>query len=344
MSFQRARLGWAFFASCAPLATACSIFTSLNGLTGGSADAGLDAASAGDDGGVDAFDGSVVGASDAASDAPGVPSDAVAPISCGDAGIVCDGACIDPTSDPLNCNGCGNVCASGICGATLAASMASLPSGWMFNGSATYNSFAPSAELTLPGVLDQAGTFVYANPVQVDAMDVQFEFRIGLNGGTRSDGMGFMLEQSGPSAVGGTGGSLGMAGLSGFGVELDIFDNDVCGDTSNNHVGVDDLTICNAGAGTPTSLAEVDLATATLDLGDAHWHAADIAIASGAVTLTIDGTVLLTSVPLTGLNAGAPYYLGFAGATGGLVAGDAGGGYRQEVKDVVIAFPTARCL
>ena len=58
-----------------------------------------------------------------------------------------------------------------------------------------------------------------------------------------------------------------MTGLTGYGFELDIHDNGTCGDTSDDHVGVDALTLCSASQGTPTSLASQDI-TATLDLGD----------------------------------------------------------------------------
>jgi hypothetical protein len=263
--------------------------------------------------------------------------------SCGDGGILCDGACVDPTSDPANCNGCGNTCASGICGASITASMASSPKLWNFNGSAFYNTFAPSAELTREAVADQAGTFIYANAVTVDSMTVSFEFRIGLDGGSRCDGMGFMIQQSSATAVGEPGGGLGMTGLAGFGVELDIFDNGVCGDTSDDHVGVDNLDVCNATDGTPTSLYELDV-TSTLDLGDAQWHSADITVSAGSVSLAIDGANAFTGVPLTGFESGA-YYIGFAGGTGGLLAEDGGpGGYRQEVRNVVVNFPTPQCL
>jgi hypothetical protein len=358
--FRRAYMLWAVFASCAPLAAACSALTSLDGLSGGGGAFERDAATVGGDGAGDSFSdggpvgddegtdaglgpGADAGHGDASLDASGNSPDVGAPIVCGDGGLVCNGACIDPASDPKNCNGCGNVCSSGLCGTSLAASMTSSPAGWLFNGTAVYNSFAPSAQLTAAGVTDQAGTFVYANAVKVDSMTVQFEFRIGLEGGTRSDGMGFMIEQSGATAVGGIGSSLGMAGLTGFGVELDIYDNAICGDTSGDHVGVDDLAICDQSEGTPTSLSEVDV-TSTVDLGDTHWHTAIVAIDAGAVTLTIDGNVALTDVPLTGFQATAPYYIGFAGATGGLVLPDGGGGYRQEVKNVLVTFATARCL
>ena len=53
---------------------------------------------------------------------------------------------------------------------------------------------------------------------------------------------------------------------------------------------------------------------------------------------------MLSNVPLTGLASGATYYIGFAGGTGGLELPDGGGGYRQEVKGVLVTFVTPRCL
>jgi hypothetical protein len=168
---------------------------------------------------------------------------------------------------------------------------------------------------------------------------------MGLQGGTRGDGIGFMIEQAGASAVGGTGGGLGMTGLGGYGVELDLHDNGVCGDTSDDHVGVDDLGLCSASEGTPTSLFASGDLSAVVDLGDAHWHTAQVILAQGAVSVTIDGTGVAKGVALPQLQVGARYYFGFAGATGGLFASDGGpGGYRQEVRNVSITFPTPRCL
>ncbi len=280
-----------------------------------------------------------------------VPADAEAPVQddggttvCADGTILCSGACIDPTSDPANCNGCGNPCASGVCGTSLSAPMTSQPAGWAFNGSAVFDSFVSSAALTQGAVALQAGTVLYSNPVAMDGMDATFGFRIGAGGGGRGDGMGFVLEQNGPAAVGASGGGLGMGGLTGFGVELDILDNEACGDSSDDHVGVDDLATCPAQAGMPTSLFEADV-TSVLDLGDGQWHQAEVTLSSGAFSLTIDGTPIFSNVALTGVSAGPTYYVGFAGATGNSLTDDGGtGGYRQEVRDVVITFPTPRCL
>jgi hypothetical protein len=324
----------------------CGIF-SLNGLTGGTAaiEAGPEE---NDDGGPDA-------AGDAPlpldGDATAPPADSsladvadASPNPCEAGLLFCDGGCVDPTSDPANCNGCGNTCATGVCGAALSELLATMPTAWTFNGSAFYNSFAPSAELT-PVQNYQAGTFVYDDPIVVDSFDAKFDFRMGLQGGTRGDGMGFMIEQSGVQVVGGTGGGLGMTGLMGYGAELDLYDNTVCGDTNGDHVGVDDLTLCNAMEGTPTSLFASGNLSATVDLGDGKFHSAEVSLASGVMSVSVDGTMIVQGVTLPSLQSGAAYYFGFAGATGGLFLADGGaGGFRQEVKDIVITFPTPRCL
>jgi hypothetical protein len=331
----------------------CSLMTSLDGLSqddttadGSSpppprADADRADGAAGDDT-ILADDAGLDGAQDDA-DASAPPPDA-APSPCADGGILCNGACVDPTTDPSNCNGCGNVCASGQCGAAINESMAAAPTLWRFNGSARYNSSAPSGELTVASVNYQSGTMIYQRPIAVDAFTADFSFRIGLQGGTRSDGMGFMLETTGPSAVGGSGSGLGMSGLAGYGVELDIYDNGGCGDTNGDHVGIDDLRSCSVTGGPTSILASPDL-SATVDLGDTHWHTAHVALAAGAMSVTIDTKPILTSVPLPGFQPGAAYYFGFAGATGGLVMSDGSpGGYRQEVKNIAITFPSPRCL
>ncbi len=137
-----------------------------------------------------------------------------------------------------------------------------------------------------------------------------------------------------------------MAGLAGFAVELDIYDDAVCGDTSADHVGIDDLGPCPSQAGMPTSLTAVDV-TSSVDLGDTHWHTAEIVLASGVISVLIDAKVIVKGVALTGLSAGAAYYLGFTVATGNPPAqrpDKRPGGYRQEVKNIAIAFPTPRCL
>jgi hypothetical protein len=348
----------------------CSLLVPTNGLTSGeSVDTGatgapLDpvASAAQSTAQVDAGDGAQDGAADEATTAAvdsslgaAEPDVATAPIfdvgaeagldaGCNGGQIVCDGACVDPTSDPLNCNGCGNVCNDGLCGTSIAATMQTTPSAWVMNGTARYSSAAGSVAMTAPDVLYQAGTVSYRHPIAVDAFVATFSFRMGSGGGSRNDGMGFMFQTTGPTALSGSGEGLAMTGLGGYGVELDIEDNGSCGDVSGDHVGVDSLANCPASNAQPTSLFSNDL-TGIVDLADAEWHQAVVELTGGALSVHVDGARYANAVTLPGFAPGAPYYFGFAGATGGIAGGpDGGGGYQTEVKDVTVTFPTARCL
>jgi hypothetical protein len=279
------------------------------------------------------------------SGAPDARVDAGVDVTCPAGEIVCAGACVDPSTDPLNCNGCGNVCNDGLCGTSIAADMHGAPSSaWVFNGTAQYSGDQSSAALTVADVLYQAGSMNYRNAIAVDSFTAKFQFRMGYGGGSRNDGMGFMFQKTGPTALSGAGQALGMVGLDGYGVELDLVDNGACGDVSNDHVGVDSLAGCAAVTGLPTSLYSTDL-TGVVDLADAAWHDAVVDLAGGTVSIAIDGSKAATQVALPGFVEGTTYYFGFAGATGGNAGGpDGGGGYRTEVREVEVTFPTARCL
>jgi hypothetical protein len=152
--------------------------------------------------------------------------------------------------------------------------------------------------------------------------------------------------------VGNTRGRIGMkaptaAGsstvLTGYGVELDTFDNDpsagACGETVNgDHVNVDTLAQCFISAGSvPTPLSTAQAYT----LGDGNWHTAKVHLTSGKLSVSIvtsgTTTTLFSNVPLTGFHAGDSYFYGFTGACGG-------DSERAELRNVAITFPTPRCL
>jgi hypothetical protein len=252
-------------------------------------------------------------------------------------GTRCGRVCVDLASDAMNCGTCGNACVTGRCGLGLTADMTSPPANWLFNGSAAYDPNAQSAVLTPTSSHSAAGTAVYAHPLAADSFDLTFDFRMGFGGGSRADGMGFMIETSGANAVGTVGAGLGMTGLEGYGVEFDIFNNAMCGDSSADHVAVDSLGPCSAVQPNTVGLP-VDLVGRGVDLGNGNWHSAAVKAQGGTFTVSVDGLVLLDSVALPGFVMGSDYYFGFSGAVG------LSGGYRSEVRKVQLSFPSPRCL
>src|SRR5205814_5512551 len=94
------------------------------------------------------------------------------------------------------------------------------------------------------------------DPIVTDSFDVSFQFQIS-NPASKgpADGLAFVIETVGGTAVGGNRGGLGLVGMSGYAVEMDIVDNGVCGEGSANHIAVDDLTTtCTANVNLPNTL------------------------------------------------------------------------------------------
>ena len=160
---------------------------------------------------------------------------------------VADGCEANLGTDAKNCGVCGNSC-SGSCGTSVVASFATKPANWTFNGSAVYDANFKSGVLTDTNNNNEAGTIIFNDKIVVDRFTLDFDFQI--SAGSGADGMAFMIQQTGATAVGGTGSGFGVTGLSGYAVEFDTFNNGVlCGDADANHVGIDDLKpyiSCNA--------------------------------------------------------------------------------------------------
>jgi hypothetical protein len=240
-----------------------------------------------------------------------------------------------------------SVSCSTVCGTTLSAFTGTQTSGWNINGSAAYDSGANTVVLTDGASTAEAGTVFYQDPLVADAFTIAFDFRATTIGG-RADGIAFVMQTNGPTAVGAAYGGLGAMGLTGYGVELDIFDNGNCDPGNGNHASIDVLSPCASNAGIPDpAVTSADLfGLGVGDIADGAWRTATIRLASGALSVSVtdsSGTPItvpnLQSASLLGFTSGTPYYLGFAGGSGsnGLYA-------RQEVRNVQVSFSSPHCL
>ena len=214
------------------------------------------------------------------------------------------------------------------CGTSFTAFTGSQPAGWQANGNAVYDTSGNSAQLT-DNNTGEVGTWIYAHELQIDTITVQFDFYNGVF--TGADGMGLMFEQNGPTALGGGAGGLGIAGLNGFGVEIDDYNNQACLDDNQNHIGIDSLTLCNNEL--PTMLTVND--SPGFETDDGNWHTMTVRVANGSFTVTADGHAEFTNYTPSGWSNGA-YYLGFGGGSGGLPN-------FHNVRNVTVTFQAAHC-
>jgi hypothetical protein len=193
---------------------------------------------------------------------------------------------------------------------------ATAPTDLNFNGSAYYDSAAQSGVLTDSFTYDQAGTIFSQSAFTLDAFSSSFQFRTGAGDfGERADGFAFVIQQMGSTAVGGSGAGLGFAGLGGYGAIFRTFNNPECGTGSVGNYAAVATGNCS---GNPGLVTVLQLANASFALNDTNWHTAQVLVTSGQMSITVDGTSLLTNVPLPGYTPGQSYYVGFTGSTGGL--------------------------
>jgi len=132
-------------------------------------------------------------------------------------------------------------------------------------------------------------------------------FTMAIGGGTRADGLTFMLldpARNAPSSVGRNGAGLGFAGLTGVAVAFVTYAQS--GIASDNFAGIQ--------IGTATGPTFVTTSTAIPDLRTGT-HEVSVAVTGGGLVVTIDGSALFTT-PLAGIPATG--LIGFSGATGGL--------------------------
>jgi hypothetical protein len=193
----------------------------------------------------------------------------------------------------------------------------------------------------------EAGTVFYQDPLVADAFTVSFDFVATTTNG-RADGIAFVMQTNGANAVGAAYGGFGAMNLTGYGVELDIFDSNTCDGGNGNHASVDLLSPCGTNGGIPGPIdTSPDLfGLGVGDIADGAWRTATIQLASGQLSVTVTDSsgnpyavTNLQNVALPGFTPGTPYYLGFGGGSGSnsLYA-------RQEIRNVHVTFSSLHCL
>jgi len=164
--------------------------------------------------------------------------------------------------------------------------------GWTLNGQAIQQ----GAELQLT---DPTGTFEVGSafwPVPTNSRDLAVNFTSDIGGGSGADGLTLALTDpsAGPTALGGTGGGLGFAGIPGVAVGLDTYPRDQVGIVQSQSDGTTDW------------LTEVPSPVALRQ----GTHQIDVTVSEGVLSVSIDGTpvtsaaVSLTPQVLVGFTAG----------------------------------------
>ncbi|HJT23077.1 MAG TPA: hypothetical protein VJ873_00760, partial [bacterium] len=210
--------------------------------------------------------------------------------------------------------------------ATLTPSDTATPNGpcntsWFVNGSAAVGS---SAITLTPDMASQAGSAWNTVPLNLNSnFDMTFKVFAGSdpNG---SDGMGFVLQAQGTTALGGDGGGLGFGNVNGAGispsldVEIDTHDNTELGDTPQDHLGIDKNGVLqNAYLAGPIAALP---SGATIK--DGVEHNFEVAWNASTHTLNVyfDGNLRLTltqDIVNTIFSGNPNVFWGFTGATGG---------------------------
>jgi len=176
---------------------------------------------------------------------------------------------------------------------------------WVLNGGAFVS--AGSAFL-VNGLNNIAQSVYYHNSVRITSFFLSVNFVLT---GTES-GFMFVLQQSGINAIGGPGKGLGGAGMTGFGVELDIFnDGAPCGDQFSQEIGPDTLQANACGAPTP-----IESPSATTNLNNGASRQLTIQWNPPSLSVSIDGVPIFTSsTALSGFPTNQFWFIGFTASS-----------------------------
>ena len=194
-------------------------------------------------------------------------------------------------------------------------------SSWYVNGNAAVGS---NAVTVTPDLYGQGGSAWNTALLNLNSsFDMTFKVFLGSDP-TGSDGMGFVLQNQGTTALGGAGGGLGFGNVNGTGispsvdVEIDTHDNTELCDIAADHLGVDE----NGNLGCAYLAGPVAALPSGNTIKDGVEHTFEVIWNASTTTLTVyfDGNQRLTFTQniVSAVFGGNPnVYWGFAGATGG---------------------------
>lgn len=160
--------------------------------------------------------------------------------------------------------------------------------GWRLNGSARLS--AGGLVLTTAGRRMTAGSAIWPHTLRaITSLHVSFDVLVA--GGSGADGTTFAMinaRTGRPTSLGAVGGGLGWAGIPGRAVALDTFQNP--GDPSYNDIGL----VSGSTAARPDRLTWGKWNADVPPLRN-HTRHVTVAVASGVLTVTIDGATALTA-------------------------------------------------
>jgi hypothetical protein len=185
--------------------------------------------------------------------------------------------------------------------ATTADFVAPLDPKWVMRGNASQT--ANGVQLT-PEAATQVGQLYLDDVLTFDAFEVSFGFVIATAGASAGDGFAFSwLDGNAMPIIGGPGGMMGIQGATGFAVVIDTYKN--ANDPPTPYVALRSVA----------TFANITTAGAFPALADGKEHTLKVKLASGNVTVDVDGTnVLSTAIPEYAPFSG---HVSFSAGTGG---------------------------
>ena len=203
-----------------------------------------------------------------------------------------------------------------------------------FNGTTAPSIVGGALQIT-GGVVTTAASAFALTQVNVTNFTTQFSFNQVPGTANTADGMTFMLQGVGPTAVGGTGGGLGFAGTTkSVAIKFDLYDN--AGEGPNS-------TGLYINGVQPNAVNSVNLTGTGIDLHSGHTFNVTMSYNGTTLTVTITDSVTLATatqnytVDIPTIVGANTAYVGFSGGTGGLTA-------VQKVLNWTFSNPTPAAL